>query len=100
MTFGIDYDHQSVSTTTIPTVMSAALEKELRAATGDAFRSVAVEFALAGASSLDYVVLAAFEGSVGDKYQGLERRIQRILVDTCNEHGWVIPFSQLTVHTA
>jgi hypothetical protein len=28
----------------------------------------------------------------------LERALARLLVDVCNENGWVIPFTQITLH--
>jgi hypothetical protein len=62
--------------------------------------SLNVEFASAGASSLDFVVLADMAGSMDSRYQFLQRRIQRICVDVCNERGYGIPFTQITVHQA
>jgi hypothetical protein len=63
-------------------------------------RSIKVEFQSAGTSSLDYVVLADFDGSLGSRYNFIKRRIQSICVDVCNDNGWVIPFTQITVHQA
>jgi len=59
-----------------------------------------VEFKEAGPSSLDIVALAEFNANAGPKYWALERAIQGICVDTCNLHGWIIPFQQVTVHMA
>jgi small-conductance mechanosensitive channel len=100
VTFGIDYMHQAICTTDVPTIMRERLRTELEAAVGDALHNVNVEFKEAGASSLDYEVLADFKGTVASKHAMLRRAIQRILVDACNEHGWVIPFQQITLHQA
>ena len=101
ITFGIDYMHQGESTTTVPGIFKNALTKELISGYGrDAVRSINVEFASAGASSLDYKVLADFDGSVAHRYNALQRKIQSVCVDVCNEHNWVIPFAQITVHRA
>ncbi len=101
VTFGIDYSHQAESTTSIPEIFEAALTSDLISRFGrDAVRSIKVEFASASASSLDYMVLADFDGSMALKKNPLERRIQAVCVETCNEHGWIIPFAQLTVHQA
>jgi len=54
----------------------------------------------AGASSLDFEILADFSGKVAQYHNVLARAIQRIAVDACNKYGWVIPFTQLTLHTA
>jgi len=100
ITFGIDYDHQPVCTTIVPERMEAALRAGLEAQTGkEAIRKVNVEFKEAGASSLDYAALVDFDGAVAAKYDELSRAIQRILVDTCNSEEWVIPFTQITIHS-
>lgn len=99
--FGIDYRHQADSTTTIPGVLNDALTASLLQAYGkDAIRSIQTEFSSASSSSLDYTVLADFDGSVAQRYQALQRKIQSVCVDVCNENGWVIPFTQVTVHQA
>lgn len=99
--FGIDYRHQAECTTTIPEIFQTALTTALLQEFGrEAVRSIQVEFASASASSLDYEILADFDGSVAQKYNPLKRRIQSICVDACNENGWTIPFTQITVHQA
>lgn len=99
--FGIDYQHQADSTTIIPGVLNEALTASLLQAYGkDAVRSIQTEFSSASSSSLDYTVLADFDGSMAYRYNALQRKIQSICVDVCNEKGWVIPFTQVTVHQA
>jgi len=97
--FGIDYSHQADCTTTIPEIFNRALHTQLLEVYGkDAVRSVVTEFTSASASSLDYVVLADFDGSVASRVNRIKRQIQRVCVDTCNENGWIIPFTQITIH--
>lgn len=99
--FGVDYQHQSLATTDIPQAMLARLQPELEKAAGeDNLVNLAVEFRQAGASSLDYEVLADFNGEVAQRHERLRRTIQRVLVDACNENDWVIPFTQVTLHQA
>jgi hypothetical protein len=99
VTFGIDYRHQEIATTTVPEILLRALEPKLiETVERENLRSVKVEFASAAASSLDYAVLADFTGEVASRANVLERLIHRICVDACNEHGWTIPFTQITVH--
>ena len=99
--FGIDYAHQAESTSSVPTIFKDAVTKEVISSYGrEAVRSVNVEFASAGASSLDYAVLADFDGSVAQRYYAIQRKIQSVCVDVCNEHGWGIPFAQITIHRA
>ena len=99
--FGIDYRHQATCTTEIPEIFEQALLMALVHDHGrDAIRSIKVEFAAASASSLDYEILADFDGSLAQRYNPLKRKINCVCVDTCNEHGWNIPFTQITIHQA
>lgn len=100
--FGISYRHQAESTTRIPEILQAKLNRELVSMLEDHahLRSVRVEFASASDSSLDYAIIADFDGRVAARYEFLRRALQRIAVDCCNEQGWEIPFPQLTVHRA
>ncbi|MEY3895467.1 MAG: hypothetical protein RLZZ214_986, partial [Verrucomicrobiota bacterium] len=100
-TFGIDYRHQDQATENIPAQLAQMLTSALVADFGrEAVRSIKVEFSEAAASSLNYRILADFDGSLGSRYQALQRRIQQICLETCNTHGWVMPFTQITVHQA
>ncbi|HSP42150.1 MAG TPA: hypothetical protein VLO11_04725 [Luteolibacter sp.] len=100
-TFGIDYVHQPECTTTIPKRLEDALQAALVGEVGsECLRSVKVELAAAGASSLDYAILADFTGEVASRLNVLTRAITRTCVDTCNAEGWIIPFTQITVHQA
>lgn len=97
--FGVDYRHQAICTTEIPSKLKERLERELRTMVGaDNMKNVNVELSEAGSSSLNYTILADFGGAVAQRHAFLIRAIQRICVDACNEHGWTIPFSQITLH--
>ncbi|WP_396257573.1 hypothetical protein [Haloferula sp. A504] len=100
-TFGIDYGHQAISTLEVPGVLAARLEATLLEAFGhEAVQNLNVEFEAAGSSSLDYAILADFTGEVAHRFKAIGRLLQKVCVDVCNEHGWVIPFTQVTVHQA
>lgn len=99
--FGIDYAHQEICTGDVPTIFSARLEKELIDKFGhEVLHNLNVEFSAAGASSLDYTVLADFTGEAASRYNAIQRLLQKLCVDVCNERGWTIPFTQITVHQA
>ncbi|MBM9536400.1 hypothetical protein [Desulfobulbus alkaliphilus] len=99
VTFGIDYQHQTICLDVVPGILDAAVTEALRAsAVGDGLESVLVDFKEAGASSLDYIIYVGMSGKVADSYWTVGRIIQQTCVRVCNERGWVIPFSQLTVH--
>jgi hypothetical protein len=97
--FGIDYVHQAQSTQEIPDTLESMLRQALhKAGYKKTLLNLKVEFKQAGASSLDLAILADFSGDVARDYEILSRLLQRIAVDACNTHHWVIPFTQITVH--
>ncbi|MGJ8723821.1 MAG: hypothetical protein ACSHYB_04625 [Roseibacillus sp.] len=100
--FGIDYAHQAIATTEVAAIFKAKLAAGLVEVLADReqLNSVNVEFASAGASSLDYAIMADFKGEAADRYEKLKRAIQRICVEVCNEKEWGIPFTQVTIHQA
>ena len=101
MVFGIDYMHQEISTTEVPKIFETRVTKELNTLLKpENVINVNVEFSSANSSSLDYAIIADIHGNAGSRYRKIERAIQRICVDVCNEQGWVIPFTQVTVHQA
>ncbi len=101
VTFGIDYEHQSVCVDEAPEKMGAMVKERLEEmGYGKEILNVRAEFESAAASSLDIVVLADFTGKAAPFYNRLTRAIQRICVEACNRYGWGIPFTQVTVHAA
>lgn len=101
ITFGIDYAHQAIATTEVPRIMQERVELGLAEFISDReLLSLVVEFKEAAASSLDYQVIADLAASTAGQYDFLKRAMSRILVETCNDQGWVIPFTQVTMHQA
>lgn len=101
LSFGVDYRHQALVTTEIPAELGRRIAHALDAhGYGDQLLHLDVEFKEAAASSLDFAIQIDLAGSAAPDYQRLGRLVQQTCVDTCNENGWVIPFPQLTVHTA
>ena len=101
ITFGLDYAHQSIITQEIPVILEKAIIDGLTAeGQGDSINTISAQFKEAGHSSLDVAIMADFKGNAGSKYNLFNRAIQRICVDTCNRHHWVIPFQQVRVHMA
>lgn len=100
--FGIDYRHQAEATTHIPEVLWAHLTRELSQFVGDHDKllSLKVEFSQAGASSLDYAIIADLDGALAPKIQVITRALHRFALDCCTEQGWELPFTQITLHNA
>jgi hypothetical protein len=98
-TFGVDYRHQALATTKIPAGMKSALEKELPGIIPrDQIVDIQVDFKSASQSSLDYTITLDLKGEAAGAAREIRFNIQRILVDTCNALGLVIPFMQIAVH--
>lgn len=99
-TFGIDYRHQDICLDVVPDRLRTALRAHFdEAGLGDAVRSILVEFKTAAASSLDYQIYVVMDGEAAQAYFRAQRLIQQACVAACNREGWVIPFTQVTVHT-
>mgnify|MGYP001812455699 FL=1 len=100
-TVGISYELQRESVSTIPGLLKAHVEKRVAdEGYADRLLNLRVEFERANTSSLDLVVIADFDGTLGDLYNRMRRSMQRWCVEACNEYGWEIPFTQLTLHQA
>ena len=98
---GISYSLQKQSTTGIlETLCHYIQQRAEQEGYGEQLLNLRVEFAQAGNSSLDLVVIADFKGELADLYNRLRRAIQRWCVDACTEYGWEIPFPQMTLHGA
>jgi hypothetical protein len=99
--FGIDYRHQAEATLRIPTTLHEALAEELpKVVPAGALHNLDVQFTAANTSSLDYTILATFNGDAAKNYLDVQRAIQRICTEACTHHGWHIPFPQVVVHRA
>jgi predicted nuclease with TOPRIM domain len=97
--FGLDYKHQENITKEILDQFSEALSQGLVASGyGDVLNDTRVEVENPAASSLDLMLIADFDGKADNKYNYLRRTMMRIGIDACNQYGWSIPFTQVTVH--
>jgi hypothetical protein len=100
-TIGVSYNLQKDSVTGIPERLRAFIEQRFEDSEyADKLLNLRVEFERANTSSLDVVVIADFDGSLGDLYNRLRRTLQGWCVAACSEYGWEIPFTQLTLHQA
>lgn len=97
--FGVSYSLQNQATSVIPSTMKEYIEAKMDdEGYSESCLNLQVEFFLANSSSLDFIVIADFQGDVAEISKRLERAIQKWCVDCCTVHDWEIPFPQLTVH--
>lgn len=98
--FGIDYKHQAKCTTEVPEMMCAGIRQGLlQEIYGGSLKDLAVHFAKANTSSLDYKIIATFDGAAAGEYYAIVRALQRYAVEVCNQQQWTIPFAQLVIHS-
>jgi len=99
VTLGLDYRYQPQITTTICDQVETFVRRGLEAhPVGEHLKNVIVEFNEAGASSLDIAIIGVFTGGAAADYFGVKRLLNKLAVDVCNAHNWVIPFNQISVH--
>lgn len=97
--FGISYNLQSLATNRVLEILDAYIRERLAAEDyEESLLNLRVEFAQAGSSSLDLVVIADFDGKMAPLYNRISRAIQRWCTEACTANDWEIPFPQLTVH--
>lgn len=100
-TLGLDYRHQPDITTGIPEQLRTDLRSALETAVPEGqLIDVNVLFKEAAASSLDLLMIAKLSGGAAEQFLDLRRKLQQIAVESCNRHGWVIPFPQMVIHQA
>mgnify|MGYP001813329758 FL=1 len=99
-TFGIDYQHQGICLDTVPGRFRKSIKARFeKAGLKDDIEHLLVSFKEAGASSLDYQIYIVLKGCAANAFFKAQRLVQQACVETCNQEGWVIPFTQITVHS-
>ena len=98
--FGVDYQHQAICLDVVADKLKADITSHFeRSGMKDDIKEIMVEFSSAGASSLDYRIYLILNGSAAKAYYKAQRLVAQACVATCNREGWIIPFTQVTVHT-
>ncbi|MEQ1789366.1 MAG: hypothetical protein ABL857_02865, partial [Rickettsiales bacterium] len=90
---------QKECTTQVPELLCAGIKKGLlQESYADSLKDIGVNFSQANSSSLDYKIIAVFDGRAARDYYAIIRAIQRYAVEVCNQQKWEIPFNRLAVH--
>jgi len=96
--FGIDYRHQNISLSKVPSRFKLAIEEALNnTEQANAVLEVLVEFKSAGSSSLDFWIYVTLEPGAAKAYAKLGRLIQQTCVAVCTDEQWGIPFPHITI---
>jgi len=98
--FGVDYNHQQISTNKIPLELKDAITAAVTASNlSDALQEVRVELAEAANSSINYWIFVTMHSRVAFSYFRVQRIVQSACIETCGRHGWTIPFPHISVVT-
>jgi len=101
VTFGIDYRHQDIATGPVIEVFRAAIARGIAKLVGEAnLKEVHVDILRAGESSIDYEVEVDAAGAAAHLAEDIEREMMRLLIETCTQQGWSIPFPQVVLNRA
>ena len=99
--FGIDYGLQKISTGDVVTIFEKELAQQIKQQEyGQFLIKVEAEFNTANASSIDYKLIAHFEGAGAKYYRYMGRNLQKFAVNVCNNNNWSIPYQQIVLHKA
>ncbi len=99
--FGIDYSLQNKSTSKVPAVFREEIQNILESQNyGKYLKVLRVELHEAAGSSLTYKIIADFHGIAARYHNIIARELQSAAIEVCNNHGWLIPFEQLTINQA
>ena len=99
--FGLDYELQATILSEVEKIFKAevmqgfiALRPDLRHKISD----LEVDFCEANSSSLDLRFFMRCDGSLASERFSIERKLKSLCIEVCNQHKYVIPFDQLTMH--
>ena len=96
---GVDYKYQTQCTDQMPAILREGIRNGFQQESySDALKDLLVYFAEANTSSLDFKIIAIFDGKAACEYYSIARSLQRFAVDVCNQQQWEIPFTQVVVH--
>ena len=99
--FGVDYDHQSKVTDELTSLFKTEFANRIDSYLSglkEDFKDINVEFHSAGDNSLNFRFFLRCNGNLASQKSFIERRVNTIFVEICNENNLTIPFAQLKVH--
>lgn len=97
-TFGVDYEHQAISLTHIPKLLTHAVRQTLTQSGYEShIQNVEVEFKEANSSSLDYWIFVTCDSALAFSYRDIQRVIQRACVACSLSESLIIPFPHISL---
>jgi hypothetical protein len=85
----LERSHQAQAVDIIPQALHLAIGSGLRKIVGDdALHDIGVEYRGTPGSTLEYELLADFDGRVADQHPHLQRALQSLALSVCNANNW------------
>jgi hypothetical protein len=95
----IDYAYRPIAAREVPEKVAARVQRALAESRWkEHVVRCTAEYEAAAASALVVLLQVDFAGEVARDYNVLSRRLARWCLEVCNEEGWEIPFTQITLH--
>lgn len=99
--FGLDYQHQAIAVSEIPTRLAGHVQVDLVALLGEeAVVNVDVDLLRTDDSAIIFEIETDISGDMASRYEDVERCVAHSMVAAANLNGWVIPFPQIVMHRA
>lgn len=97
-TFRVDYEHQAISLTSIPELLTSTVKNTLARSEFDThIQNVEVELKEANSSSLDYWIFVTCDSNAAYAYLDIQRVIQRACVAASISESLTIPFPHISL---
>lgn len=85
----LDHRHREEATKSIPVALTKAIhEGLLKDYKPELIKNINTEFRAATLTALELEVLADFNGEMAGNFTNLQRKLQMLALNACNEHGW------------
>jgi predicted nucleic acid-binding Zn-ribbon protein len=97
----LDHKHRDEATRSIPPALTKALhEGLLKDYKADLIKNIMTEFRAATTTALELEVLADFTGEMAGNFTNLQRKLQMLALDACNQHDWKLAAQVLPLEVA
>jgi hypothetical protein len=99
--FGVDYSHQKLFTNELLDIFRKEFKEKMTNEIGENsnhLKNIDISIHRANESSLDLRIFMICEGELAPYKLLVEREASKVLINICNQHNYVIPFNQMTVH--
>lgn len=97
----LDHKHRDEATKGIPPALTKTIhEGLLKDYKAELIKNINTEFRAATITALEVEILADFTGEMAGNFTNLQRKLQMLALDACNQHGWKLAAQVLPLEVA